>query len=1056
MFEAEVNGIRVRGCLRDTGSNVCVIQPQLATKSQLEQAIATRCTVINGTEINAPLVNAYVKSPYFTGHTKALVVTNALYPLVVGNIKEKAKADTKFKSLAAQTRDAVIKKTKPLRKLNSAVIGDLEITPQELSKLQKEDSSLSNYFKLASTEEKQVTKSGKTFLFVVKRGILYRHFQSSNELPIVKQVVVPSSLRIKVLTLGHQANFAGHQGVTKTADRILSAFYFPGIYGEINRFCKSCDVCQRMGPKPMRALLGGHPIISEPFERIAMDLVGPIIPATERGHRYLLTAIDYSTRYPMAVALKRIDTETVADAMIDLLSNTGIPRQVLTDLGSQFTGKLMAEVSRLLSITALRTTAFHPQCNGLIERVHRSLKLTLKRLCADQPKQWDRYLSACLFSLREVPNESTGFSPFYLLFGRNVRSPMVILKEFWTQENDAETKSTYQYVIDLQERLETTCRLAQGNQVVSKAKQKMYYDRKAKHRTLEVGDQVLVLLPKKKNKLELAFRGPYEVTKKRNNLNYLISMDGKEKLFNINLLKRYHTRETTSDLSNGMLYVACALTLDDTQVDQGHSDVESLSRPPLRGGDGYRDVIINENLERTQVERLKSLLYEYREGFTDIPGETNLVEHEINLTTDEVIRTKAYPIPHALKQVMRSEIKDMLASGIIEPCNSPYNSPILLIKKADGSPRFTFDGRGINRITVFDTEPLPNMATLFDELHSAVYLSSIDLSKGYWQVPVRKSDRHLLSFVCDTDSSSYCFSKMPFGLINSSATFCRLMRIVLAELPCVKNYVDDIIVYTETFEQHLEVLAELFKRLREAGLTAKPKKMKIGFQKLPFLGHIVGNGTKQPLDNKVDAILNATPPNTKKVMRSFLGLIGFYRSFIPNFAAISAPLSDATKNGRPNKIVWSDTMLTAFNDLKHLMAKEPILKLPDFTKIFYLQTDASCLAISGCLMQTHNDIKFPVQFISRKLTSHEQNYSTIEQECLSLVYCLKKLKYFLLGVHFILETDAKALLYLNKNKHSTNKRLVRWSLEIQEYVFKTTFLKGSENFIADFLSRTNP
>ena len=180
--------------------------------------------------------------------------------------------------------------------------------------------------------------------------------------------------------------------------------------------------------------LGKMPLIDSPFKRVAVDLVGPIAPVTDRGNRYILTMVDYATRYPEATALKSIEAETVAEALVTMFSRVGVPEEVLSDQGSQFLSGVMKEVSRLLSMKQLVTTPYHPMCNGLVERFNGTMKQMLKRMCAERPKDWDRYLPALLFAYREVPQESLGFSPFELLYGRTVRGPMCILKEVWTKE----------------------------------------------------------------------------------------------------------------------------------------------------------------------------------------------------------------------------------------------------------------------------------------------------------------------------------------------------------------------------------------------------------------------------------------------------------------------------------------------------------------------------------------------------------------------------------------------------------------------------------------------
>ena len=214
-----------------------------------------------------------------------------------------------------------------------------------------------------------------------------------------------------------------------------------------------------------------------------MDLVGPILPPSEMGHRYILTLVDYATRYPEAVPLKNIETETVAEALMDMYSRLGIPEEVLSDLGTQFVSKCMDEVSRLLSIIRLTTTPYHPICNGLVERFNGTLKKMLRRLCNKQPCQWHRFVNPLLFAYGKAPQEATGFSPFELLNGRTVRGPVQILKELWTGDTGGtEVKTSYQYVYELRERLDNTMKIAQEELLKSWKKNKALYDRRAKRR----------------------------------------------------------------------------------------------------------------------------------------------------------------------------------------------------------------------------------------------------------------------------------------------------------------------------------------------------------------------------------------------------------------------------------------------------------------------------------------------------------------------------------------------------------------------------------------------
>ena len=219
----------------------------------------------------------------------------------------------------------------------------------------------------------------------------------------VKQAMVPKQLRPRIMEVAHGSIMGGHLGFKKTTDKIQSAFYWPGIHGDVPRFCKSCDACQETvnkGSVP-KMPLQKMPLIEKPFKRVAIDLVGPISPPSEIGHRYILTLVDFATRYPEAVPLKTIDTETVAEALVNIFSRLGVPEEILSDLGTQFVSDCMKEVTRLLSIKQITTTPYHPMCNGLTEKFNGTMKLMLKRLCSEQPRQWHRFINPLLFAYRE-------------------------------------------------------------------------------------------------------------------------------------------------------------------------------------------------------------------------------------------------------------------------------------------------------------------------------------------------------------------------------------------------------------------------------------------------------------------------------------------------------------------------------------------------------------------------------------------------------------------------------------------------------------------------------
>ena len=562
------------------------------------------------------------------------------------------------------------------------------------------------------------------------------------------------------------------------------------------RFCKSCDICQRTIQKGRvtKVPLGKMPLIDTPFKRVAVDIVGPTEPRSDKKSRYILTMIDYATRYPEAVALPSIETERVAEALVEMFSRVGIPDEMLTDCGSQFTVEVMKEVSRLLSLQQLTTTPYHPMCNGLVERFHATLKQMLRRMCAERPKDWDKYLPALLFAVREVPQESLGFSPFELLYGRNVRSPMAILRELWSDEvNDEQVLSTYQYVIELRERLEQTCKLARENLEKVQIKQKTYYDKRARSRKFDVGDKVLLLPPTESNKLLLQWKGPYEIVEVLNRMDYKVDVNGVVNPYHANMLKQHVERQNVAS--------HCLMSAEATASVNEDDDTEEFSLndcafPTAKQPESYNDVRISDTLTSEQCSEVETLIEQYPEVLSSLPGRTDQIQHDIKLLTSEPIRSKGYPIPFKTRDVMEAEIQEMIDLDVIEPSISPYSSPVVLVPKKDGSVRFCIDFRKVNKVTEFDAEPMPNMEEVIIKMSGHKFLTKMDLSKGYWQVSLSERSKPLTA--SETPRGLFQFKTMPFGLVNSGATFCRLMRIILSKLPNVDSFVDDMWIFTET------------------------------------------------------------------------------------------------------------------------------------------------------------------------------------------------------------------------------------------------------------------
>ena len=357
----------------------------------------------------------------------------------------------------------------------------------------------------------------------------------------------------------------------------------------------------------------------------------------------------------------------------------------------------------------------------------------------------------------------------------------------------------------------------------------------------------------------------------------------------------------------------------------------------------------------------------------------------------------------------------------------------------------------MNKVTRFDAEPISNQDQLFSKLAKCHYFTQIDLTKGYWQVSMKSNQKHKTAFLAP--NGLYQFTVMSFGLINAPATFSRIMRALLKDTNNISNYIDDILIHTQSWEIHIQTPNELLNRLKKSGLTARPSKCSIAINTVPYLGHNVGQNKLTPQLNKIDKIQNASPPVTKKQLRSFLGLSGYYRNCIPNYTAIASPLTDKTKAKEPNRITWGENQQLAFNKLKQCISKAPILMLPGFEKQFIKRTDASDLGIGAILLQDHGGISFPVAFASRKLLSRERAYSSIEKECLALVWGIQTFQSYLYGKHFLLETDHQPLAYIQKAEVA-NFRIMRWALALQPYRMTIVAIKGTDNVGVDYLSRS--
>ncbi|CAM4628668.1 unnamed protein product [Lepidochelys olivacea] len=469
---------------------------------------------------------------------------------------------------------------------------------------------------------------------------------------------------------------------------------------------------------------------------------------------------------------------------------------------------------------------------------------------------------------------------------------------------------------------------------------------------------------------------------------------------------------------------------------------------------GVEEVNLSMTLGRMQRQQIQELCTSYTPTFSATPGLTERAYHSIDTGNAHPIRVHPYRVSPQAKTAIEREIQDMLQMGVIRPSESAWASPVVLVPKPDGEIRFCVDYRKLNAVTRPDNYPMPRTDELLEKLGRAQFISTLDLTKGYWQVPLDESAKERSAFI--THLGLYEFNVLPFGLRNAPATFQRLVDGLLAGLgEYAVAYLDDVAIFSDSWADHLEHLQKVLERIREAGLTVKAKKCQIGLNRVTYLGHQVGQGTISPLQAKVDAIQKWPVPKSKKQVQSFLGLAGYYRRFVPHYSQIAAPLTDLTKKKQPNAVQWTGKCQKAFNKLKATLMSDPVLRAPDFDKPFLVTTDASERGVGAVLMQKGPDQEFhPVVFLSKKLSERESNWSVTEKECYAIVYALEKLRPYVWGRRFHLQTDHAALKWLHTVKE-TNRKLLRWSLALQDFDFDIQHISGASNKVADALSREN-
>ena len=466
-----------------------------------------------------------------------------------------------------------------------------------------------------------------------------------------------------------------------------------------------------------------------------------------------------------------------------------------------------------------------------------------------------------------------------------------------------------------------------------------------------------------------------------------------------------------------------------------------------------KDTFIENLIIVNNTPKLSNLLIKYRhlfaEDISQIKRATD-VKHVIDTGDHQPIKCMPYRVSHSEKEIIKREVDKMLKNNIVEESKSPWAFPVVLVKKKDNTTRFCVDYRRLNQITVKDAGPIPIIADTIDNLNNSKYFSKLDFRSGYWSIEMDNKSKEKTAFV--TFLGLFQFLVMPFGLTNAPSSFQRYLQYCLSDILykycCV--YIDDIIIFSDTMENHIEHLSQVFERLSSHNLRLNPGKCEFATEEISYLGHVISPDGIRPDPDKTTSIENFPVPKTLRDIRAYLGLTSYYRRFVKNYSKIAFPINQLLKKDSP--FIWTKECQAAFESLKNKLISAPILGhfKPESPIILY--TDASNYAIGCILSQIQDEKEIVISYNSKSLNQRQSNYSVSERECLAIVWAVDKLRHYLYGTHFTIKTDNCALCYIHSLK-KPNGRLIRWGLSLQDYDFTVEYRSGKKHLNVDCLSR---
>ncbi|GJP40450.1 hypothetical protein CLOM_g132 [Closterium sp. NIES-68] len=748
-------------------------------------------------------------------------------------------------------------------------------------------------------------------------------------------------LRQLLLEEYHDVLYAGHFSSNKTLTGIAKHYYWPHMADDVQKFVTSCDTCQRMKSSKQKkaGLLQPLPVPEQPWQVVSLDFITGL-PPTSSGHDAILVVIDkFSKMGHFIPTHTTARTEETAQLFVrHIISQHGIPTTLISDRDPKFTSKFWKELMSLLGTKLAMSSAYHPQTDGQTERLNQIVEQLLRAACKDDISKWDLHLPVLEFAYNNATHAATGQTPFFLCYGRHPLTPQ-------KPTASATVQPAHDFITTMHQLWDRTHKRLLDIQ----QQQKRQADRHCNDHTISVGDQVLLdtrnldisHLP---SKLRPRFCGPFLVEAHVTPVTFRLRLPATWKIhnaFHVQLLKPYRDPNT--------IFVG-----------------RQAPPPPP---------VLVQNEPEYEVE---SVLAHRRRR---------------NGTVELLIRWKGYDpsedswVPESDMGNARRPLHDylldyLLAKGFIQPSTSPFAAPILFTPKKDGGLRMCTDYRALNRVTIKSRYPIPQTDELIDNLRGARYFSKIDLRGGYHQIRVFADDCDKTAF--RTRYESYEYTVMPFGLMNAPSTFQLTMNGVFRDLldKCVIIYLDDILIYSKTREQHLKDLEAVFQRLQQHRLITKGSKCEFLKQEPEFLGHVISTAGIRIDQKKLWAIQEWQPPTNLQQLQSFLGFVNYVWRFITNMAGLTGPLTDLLQKGTFYE--WGEKQQAAFETLKNILMSPPVLRIADPERPFEVITDASDIAIGVVLMQDFGNGLQPIAYESRKMQSAERNYPVHDKEMMAI------------------------------------------------------------------------